>query len=58
MADIALDLWGDEDRQGAADSISEETSSCHRSLALSVEKEAWFRGVIVPRLQIKSHLIR
>lgn len=34
-----LDLWSDDDQHDLA-SRSEETSSCHRSLALSVEKEA------------------
>ena len=47
VADIALDLWSDQDHREVNGldlfNISEETSSCHRSLALSVEKEAWIR---------------
>ena len=52
MADVALDLWSDDDHPVADGldlfNISEETSSCHRSLALSVEKEAWLRVLLCP----------
>lgn len=44
----SLDLWSNEvdSDDGSGFNRSDETSSCHRSLALSVEKEARFCKIL------------